>query len=315
MVTDLEQAYLDPATGLSELKVTKPLVQPPAADEELAQHVLGRLFDRLKAWYRRRSLSDALPLWSTDELEEGNPLKFPPYAFRPWEKSKIVESLDALREYGMSLSRAQWKPNRDTALRCIGAGRTLPRELDCLLKPRSTLLTPVHGDLNARNVLFALNHGQPFLIDFACYQSKGHNLQDFARLEVAVKMELMGREAEAPEGKDLDMNSFPRWCDAEDWLSGWPDDDSQLSIIAPNHKSVQRAYALCRWVRQAADDVHGRILKTRHRRSGFRLSYNAALLYHTLRAIGYDSLPHLKRLFAVYCVGVIVQHIGESSQG
>jgi len=315
VASDFDQAYLDPATSLSQLRATKPFVKPPAVEAALAQHVLARLLERLEEWYGRRPFRRALPLWSTNELEEGNPLKFPPFAFRLWEKSKIIESLDALQEYGVSLSRAQWKAACDTALRCIGTGRKLPKQLDCLLNPQPTLLTPVHGDLNAKNVLFALDRGQPFLIDFACYQSEGHNLQDFARLEVAVKMELMGREVGAPEGKDLDINSFPIWCDAEDWLSGWPDDDSQLCELAPDNKSVQRAYALCWQVRKAAGDVHRRILRRRYSRSTFRLSYNAALLYHTLRAIGYDSLPHLKRLFAVYSARAIVQRIGDSPRG
>ena len=39
------------------------------------------------------------------------------------------------------------------------------------------------------------------------------------------------------------------------------------------------------------------------------MGYGAALLYHTLRAIGYDSLPHLKRVLAVFSVGRIVERL------
>ena len=41
----------------------------------------------------------------------------------------------------------------------------------------------------------------------------------------------------------------------------------------------------------------------------FECGYHAALLYHTLRAIGYDTLPQLKRIFAVYSVGRIVDRL------
>jgi hypothetical protein len=135
-------------------------------------------------------------------------------------------------------------------------------------------------------------------------------VQDCARLEVAIKIQLMGREEQnAASGRDLNIRRFPRWCEGEDWLARWPTDDTGLSDAVPRDRSVQRACALCRYVRRRAREIHDQLVEPSGSRPDFELCYNAALLHHTLRAIGYDSLPLLKRIFAVYSAGKIVESL------
>lgn len=79
-----------------------------------------------------------------------------------------------------------------------------------------------------------------------------------------------------------------------------------------------RAFVLCRFIRQKAEVVHDSFVGSAERVSGshprlpdFEVGYLAALLYHTLRAIGYDTLPHTKQILAVYSVGRIAERLDQ----
>jgi hypothetical protein len=158
--------------------------------------------------------------------------------------------------------------------------------------------------------MMALDRQMPFLIDFACYRSRGHAVQDFAWLEAAIKIELMGREVDgAPDRRDFDIDEFDKRCDAEDWLSQWPLDDADLRAKFGEDSPVARAYQLCRHLRQRAVEILNDALPGRLPLPAIRLSYSASLIYHTRHTARCDSLPHLKRVFAIYSVGTIMSDL------
>lgn len=297
-IADLEKIFLNPESCL------------PSKGIQNAQGFLDALF----AWlllplYRTKCSIVLRKLWSTKVASDNKAITFPPYCFRRQEKYAVIESIYSLDYYGKSLFEDDWETYRNTALGCVPTGR---KELIKELQGKHAMLRcPVHGDLNASNVFMALELGLPFLIDFACYQAKGHAVQDAARLEVAIKIELMGQEERGKIlGKDLNSNHFEKWCAAEEWISKWPGNQGALPGEIDSD-SVIYAYKLCWFIRQCTKKLHQELLMTVGQPNGadFELSYNVALLYHTLRAIRYPSLPHLKRIFAVYSVNRIVERI------
>ncbi len=313
VVADFEQVFLDPRGFISELESIQSCA-PSGVDEiNLSSFFLDRLINTMADWYKQNHYVKMTQLWSAEEAPEDKPLAFPPYCFRPREKNRIIQSVHSIDEYGLSLRCICWKKHRDLVLSCLPKWGSVGKRLQPLLKRHWVLFGNVHGDLNTNNILMALDYGVPFLIDFACYQSGGHLLQDFARLEVAIKVELMGREKRnSPDGHDLNLTTFPKWCKAEDWLSNWPADDTGLAGLVDEELSTMRAYTLCQHVRSRAENLHTQILSRTRQKPNFRLTYSVALLYHTVRAIGYESLPHLKRIFATYCAGKIVEHLQRS---
>lgn len=307
-VCDFERVFLDPKGCFSELVKISPTAASRTTAAELAPRFIEKLVEDLCIWYQQSHRQPRNSLWSSEEAPPRGPLEPPPYRFRRWEKTRILGSIRSLEQYGVSVKRAKWKSRSSLARLCVPTTRGLPKHLLNLGNDHRTLLTPVHADLNANNVLMVLDRSIPFLIDFACYQSAGHNVQDFARLEVAIKIELMGREVEGPEWKDLNSKEFPKWCEAEDWLMHWPSEDSFLRSLGAEYDSVKRAYQLCFYLREKAWEFH-RFLCPSFSKADFILSYSAALLYHTLRTIGYDSVVHVKRVFAVYSAGGIAKGV------
>ena len=312
LVADFEHVYLDPNACAAELREKAPNFPGEIDAAELPKRFLAELFQTLRQWIQGKAAVEKKPLWSSDEALPDRALVFPPYCFRRWERTRIVEALDALSKYGASLlPRRRWENVCDTVRGCVYAEETLPRQVRELLQPQPVLLAPAHGDMNANNVLLALNRWSPLLIDFACYQSRGHFVQDFARLELAIKLELLGcEERSRPKGKDLNLRRLDEWLGGEDWLARWPDSDDELRDSVRGDVSAERAYALCRFVRGQAQEIHNRFSPPESPKPDFRLSYDAALLYHTIRAVRYDSLPHLKRILAVHCAGQLVERFG-----
>lgn len=309
VTVDFERVFSDPNDCLTKLASTG---SPPSPDmnESLASFFLDKLAEELARLYRVGVRVVYRSLFSVSESQQQRPLSFPPYSFTAWENCKITESIHHLNQYGRSIKRAKWTRNRKLVLSCLSEKATTLEKLQPLFKKRPVLLANVHGDMNANNVLMTLNYGLPFLIDLACFQSEGHIVQDYARLEIAIKIELMGREKiGAPQGLDLNSDTFGKWCTAEDWLCGWPADNVLLKEKVANDSTVVKTYSLCLYVRCLARQVHISILRRLHCKVNFERSYNAAVLYHTVRAIRYDSLPHLKRIFAVYCAGKVMEQL------
>ena len=76
--------------------------------------------------------------------------------------------------------------------------------------------------------------------------------------------------------------------------------------------SLQRAVRTVRFVRAGAYSVARQAHSRRSALGGleFTTEYGAALLYHTLRAIGYDSLSPFKRILAVLAAAELLSSLG-----
>lgn len=303
-VTDLERVMLESEQCVAAAPNTGPA-------SRLTKDVLQRLIEALERWYthdKQRAVRNKA-LWTTDDAPEHAPPKFPSYCFGSWEKNDILGAIHQLSPYGKSLLAADWEPGCKQVLRFIGADRdsTLPT---VLTKKQPVLLSRVHGDLNANNVLIELGSQLVLFIDFACYQDQGHLVQDLARLEMALKIELMGREDRGPLGQDLNSTEFGLWCEAEQWLQSWPD-----AAVTPaafeKSESVKRTFTLCLLIRNAAERIQ-RELAADHKLDP-RLSYEASLLYHTVRSLRFASRPHLKRIFSVYSTLLLAQRLDSQS--
>jgi hypothetical protein len=314
--TDLETAYLQ--TSDVQRPAGESAVSVPQ-DQDFVYWLLERVIPRLKTWHLSHSKCRAKSLWSFETTPEDGVAVYPPYCFRAWERSRIFGLLSALQDRGRSLRGDDaWKREHEAVMQCLypdhGWRQRAPRlfDLSC-----HVVLGPCHGDLNASNILLLLNPPSPLLIDFACYQEEGHVLQDYARLEVAVKFELMGREGEnTVPAKDLDCSALDAWIAAEDYLSDTMNSLSasgSVSAVATESAddSCVRGRNLCQWIRQKAWQEHR---ECDHRdgtlvRGDFCYAYQAALLFHTIRCIGYESIPHVKRILAVYSAGRLVNSL------
>ena len=309
-VADLERVVIEPERCHAEAQKKSKAMQPVAANQ-LSEHVLKNLFGLLEQWYAGAKSPQVRvnPLWATDHAPSNKPPAFPSYRFTSWEKKDILEAICGLDHYGQSLPAADWETSRQQVLRLIGADEAakLP---EALTVPRPLLLSRVHGDLNANNVLFELQSGLVLFIDFACFQQQGHLVQDFARLEVALKIELMGREVDGPAGRDLNTTEFGYWCDAEKWLQSWPDESAADLGSTGISLSSRRMFELCALIRRSAEGIHSRLAKKcKGEKPDFQLSYEAALLYHTVRSIRFASRPHLKRIFSVYSARLLADRL------
>jgi uncharacterized protein associated with vWA-MoxR-VMAP ternary system len=312
-VPNFEQVYLDPAGCTAKAKsLNSPDPPPNNPAEAFLEHIFRELEQQ---WYTEELLSDRKEqLWQS----------WPPppsesaaqYHFAVKYQDKVIRGLDELNDYGKSLlGETQWKKDRKLILQLIGSvrpGRHFPKVLTHVTR---LLLAPTHGDLNARNMFITLIARTPFLIDFASFKVRGHILQDFSMVEASVKYALTGREAAAPSGLDLTLDAFDDWCAAEarwsentdgEKLAGW-----RASRALPFFRSIGKptcqAYTVVRTIRRIAQEIHRSRLKNFDSLNDFQIPYNAALLYNTLRTIGFPSLPHLKRLYAVCSVRRIVE--------
>jgi hypothetical protein len=202
-----------------------------------------------------------------------------------------------------------WEDHKNRVWSFVGDG-TCPPGLKGELP---MVLSAAHGDLNSRNAfLWEEYPDQPFLIDFPMFQYRGHALQDFARLEVEIKIVLMDQRAgtavRALPALGWTWGQLALWMKLEDHLlsKDWEDDFAcQGRGCAEN---VHLSFELVRDLRKQARGVQQQTL------SGggppeFRDEYRPALLYHTLRAITY-SAPIFKRLLAVYSASCLLQQAG-----
>ena len=318
-VSDLARAYLNPREVMHDLRNANPALCPRFREQELAGRLLRDLLQRVEAWWKpNKSIQDRV-LWSGDEAPDDRPLELP-FRFRRWERSRILEALYSLDGYGKSILGNSWDESWKLTLQCLLGERDLRRKLPAVFRRHPVLITPVHGDLNANNVLLSLNPMCPLLIDFACFLREGLAMQDFARLELAIKLELSGREQAArSKAKDLDYRMFRKLVTAENDLTNSSTDLNAgnmdtAKMVAQVHSQdpVLRAYRLCRWLRMEARTLHDNFVgedKTGGDAPTFHFSYNVALLYHTVRAVGYDTLPHIKRIFAVHSAAMIIKSL------
>ena len=272
-------------------------------EEQLAWELLNKLISILRfAWYDGAKASKR-KLWGDRDAQYGKVLTFPPYCFTAWQKAHILGAMEQLEPYGKRLL-PQWQGSVQTISAWM---KSESKILKLFSQPDLVVVSPVHGDLNSNNFLLWVDKDQPFLIDFACYQKAGHTLQDFARLEAEVKFELMDREAISPlPALDLTFQQLAIWCQLEDQFTS-PNWNQLFSTARGDTKYVSHALSMITYIRTQAKEVHDNVFGTD---ATFERQYRSALLYHSLRAIGYESLSILKRILAVYSAARLILTLG-----
>ena len=171
----------------------------------------------------------------------------------------------------------------------LKGGKTRINGLD---KRMSVLLSPAHGDLNSSNLLLWLDDlSHPFLIDFPSYQTNGHALQDFARLEVEVKFMIMDRQniPGAAPALDYTHSQLPLWKEFEDHvLAAELPDPGPVWQNNGHRESVDICLQLLQKLRACAIEIQK--VKRSESDPDFFTEYLPPLFYHTLHAISYPSL-------------------------
>jgi Ternary complex associated domain 9 len=254
------------------------------AIEDAINHLSG-------VWYEKGK-SEERTLWGSDD---------PVFAFSLAWKARLLGRLESLgplyeRSAGPEAGAADLRSLRDW----IVTGPGFPMR-------GHVLLSPIHGDLNCGNILiWTDNKGRPFFIDFANYTDSGPSLTDLAHLESQVKFLLMDAEND---------NALPFLDHTPGQLPHWQRMDRSLSSPDPagavtGGPGVQRAFAVCRWLREKAGRICQQVRRSHPGAEGRPPSeYLAALAYHTLRVIGYEDVPPMKRLFAIHSAARLVEDL------
>lgn len=310
---DLETALVASADELSErTRDTSYPVAEPGGVTSLRLRLFETALDWLyKNWYTKDGLwrREARSLWETRDTPHKQYPVMPPYRLSGKSKAFILSFLDSDPAKLGGRFLAGWDDCRrrvwDLVERSEGATHVplLDRELP-------VVVSPAHGDLNANNLLLWLDKPEhPFLIDFPFYQQDGHALQDFARLEVEIKLTLMDRQGDSPvdELKALDytFTQLPLWREMEDHLLSDDWRQPKTSWSSGGYVgNVEFCLRLIQTLRARAADVQRQGAGTGT--PDFFAEYLPPLLYYTARAIGYDTRSIFKRLLSVYSAGQII---------
>jgi hypothetical protein len=270
-------------------------------------------------WYMNtadnRVRRDTRRIWETSDVPNREVASLPPYRFAGKTKGLVLGFLDsdAAKIGPRVFDRAMWNDKWATVRRLVTRPEGTKTGVPGLDGELSAILSPTHGDLNANNMFFWLQHeDQPFLIDFPFFDNCGHALQDLARLEVEVKFGLMDRQRSSPEGDlpafDYTSSQIALWQEMEDhllsddWAAIKKESDWKQGRFTTN---VDLSLGLVQAIRRKAVEVQSQqpdsFVKP------FLNEYLPALLFHTVRAIGYQSLSLFKRLLAVYSSGSIIR--------
>jgi class 3 adenylate cyclase len=287
--------------------------------------IFGAILDGLsEIWYgKKRAAGRTLEtVWRVEDRQEQDPVRLPPYQLTRRVKGLVQDFLES-REAALGPRLfPRWNYCAENTLKLVsdkataaelGLGYSIPFKL-----------SPVHGDLNANNVLLWLDHEKyPFVIDLPSYQKDGHSLQDFARLEVEIKLSVLDRQEESPVDQlaayDYTPSQIPLWIEMEDLLlESRALDEARLGSMrvrqvnwkAPGYSmNVDLTYRLVMLLRQKACAIQQMKLDELSKAVPFGIEYLPALLYHTVRAIGDASLSVFKRLLAIYTVGSILERL------
>lgn len=249
-------------------------------------------------------------LWEVGDAPEQEYISMPPYKLTGRSKSWIQSFLNSQEAEMGPRFFTNWEKHRARVFRLVSEEPPADAQLGNLRAPLPVILSKVHGDLNSNNVLLWLKHKHPFLIDFPFYQEAGHALQDFARLEVEIKFALLDRQKDSPEKRlkafEHTYSQMPVWQEMEDCLlDGW----ERKAPRWPSQgyaSNVQLCFELVQLVRREARGVQQNDQCPGPAPGDFLTEYWPALLFHTVRAIGYPSLSVFKRLLAVYSSGSIL---------
>jgi hypothetical protein len=249
-------------------------------------------------------------IWDTEDSPDRQYVSMPPYKLTGKTKGWILNFLDSNDGELGERFFPDWKECHQKVWQLVEqtGGSTGVALLDTRLL---VLLSPVHGDLNANNILLWLESpDHPFLIDFPFYQQSAHAIQDLARLEAEIKFALMDRQggstAEELLAFDYTASQIFLWQDMEDILLS---DEWQSREINPDIAGYKPNVELClnliKIIRSKALETQQQVVGTQVG-PAFLDEYLPALLYHTIRSIGYPSLSVFKRLLAVHSAGSIL---------
>ena len=263
-------------------------------------------------WYEKGAERKTRKIWDTRHRNERQYDGFPPYRLAARRKSAILGFLHSEEATLLGPRRMNdWDEHKKRVWRFVSDG-TCPPGLKGEL---SMVLSAAHGDLNSRNAFLWEDYlDQPFLIDFPMFQPRGHALQDFARLEVEIKIVLMdqqtGTVTAALPALAWTWEQLDSWRQLEDHLLSvdWENDFTCMDTGTgpPCAENVKLSFELVRDLRKHARKVQRQLLRDA---PDFPDEYRPALLYHTLRAITY-SAPIFKRLLAVYSASRLLQQAG-----
>lgn len=305
---DLETALIGAHSELQQKTAKTPFEEYFATEERCTagrKYFLMVLLDWLcNNWYFEYGhWGNKEALWDYEDGPDDRFGRMPPYQLPRRSKRYILDFLDGRKAQMGKRLFDNWEERRAAVRHFVAGSAADLKSLYTLAEPHSVILSPAHGDLNSNNILMWLNQTHPFLIDFPLYQKSGHALQDFARLEVEVKFTLMDRQADSDPKQlpafDYTHSQVPLWRALEKHLlrERWETGELKLPPAAfePN---VYLSHDLVNLIRRKAKSVQGQ--QGPKRRLSFWAEYRLALLYHTLRTIGYDTLPLFKRLLAVF---------------
>jgi class 3 adenylate cyclase len=324
---DLETALTATAQTLIEMTKGTRFALTSAEPSAVLSHrltIFSATLDGLVAiWYGRKEHVNrkVKVIWNTDDAEEAEVIQLPPYQLTKRVKAGVEDFLDSREAAIGARLFPNWDTLRNNILRLVGDDDD-PFVLFWRLQSSIPfILSPVHGDLNANNVLLWLEYGYPFVIDLPSYQKEGHCLQDFARLEVEIKLALLDRQEESPidplAAYDYSVTQVPLWIEMEDHLRE-SQSLNEVKLTEPQasrikwrrdgyESNVDLCYRLVLLLRHKACAIQQKSLDDVPSPAPFIDEYLPALLYHSVRAIGYPSLSIFKRLLAIYSAGSILE--------
>lgn len=327
---DLETALTVPPAALIEKTAGTNFALASASPEEvlaLRLKILGAILDGLyDIWYGKSELGSRKveTAWEAGDAPDREFIALPPYKLARRVKGWVQDFLDSREAaIGARLFPPDWEEHRERVLRLVSDG-SAPVELGRLGVGTPFTLSPVHGDLNANNVLLWLKYDKyPFVIDLPFYQKDGHALQDFARMEVEIKYALLDRQEESPKedlaAYDYSATQVPLWLEMENrLLEAHALGAAGLGGTAPQEfdwtaegfkDNVMLCYKLIMLTRAKAFMAQQKPLDGWPEPGPFAGEYLPALLYHTIRAVSYPSLSIFKRLLAVHSSGLILERV------
>lgn len=297
-------------------------------DEVLASRlkIFGAVLDGLyDIWYGKQELIGRRveTAWKIEDAPDRKFTPLPPYQLTRRVKGWVQDFLDSREAAIGTRLFPDWDAQRERVLKLVSDDST-SAELGNLGGSFPFTLSPVHGDLNANNVLLWLKYDKyPFVIDLPFYQKDGHVLQDFARMEVEIKYALLDRQEGSPQeglaAYDYSESQVPLWIEMENRLmearalsepascgAGLEGGEWAADGLKEN---VTLSYKLIMLLREKARLAQQKSPEGLTAPAPFPAEYLPALLYHTVRSIGYPSLSVFKRLLAVYSSGLILQGI------
>lgn len=283
--------------------------QIPGARKRVLEVMLEWL---CRSWYENKKLikRESKQLWNPEDAQGRQYFPMPPYQFTGRNKGYILSFLDShYAEMGARFF-PRWKSHCNSVGNFIERTKASPSTRNLIDRELPIVLSPAHGDLNANNILLWLEHRDPpFLIDFPMYQESGHALQDFARLEVEIKFALMDKQQGSLPALDHTYTQLPLWKQMEDHLLS----DNWHTAKEWKRRGFKENVNLClelvHMVRGSALRVYQQDINGTAQHDFFE-EYLPALLFHTVRAIGFDTLSPFKRLLAVYSAASLLKWCG-----